>query len=142
MLGANNNQSNNQNSLKTHDQAANSALKEVAIVIEGAVDRINETAATEPKKSKWAEVIARQQREAAERKRQQEEARAKRLARLFAPIDGSDDSDDEEPINVNLDRGAATTGIESLMDKVNVHLQVEMNILRKWKQKDNNDASA
>ena len=49
-------------------------------------------------------------------------ARAKRLARLFAPIDGSDDSDDEEPINVNLDRGAATTGIESLMDKVNVHL--------------------
>ena len=64
------------------------------------------------------------------------------MARLFAPIDGSDDSDDEEPINVNLDRGAATTGIESLMDKVNVHLQVEMNILRKWKQKDNNEASA
>ena len=51
MLGASN--------LKTHDQAANSTLKEVAIVIEGAVDRINDTAATEPKKSKWAEVIAR-----------------------------------------------------------------------------------
>lgn len=46
--------------------ATNSANnKEVAIVIEGAAD----TAATEPKKSNWAEIIARQQREAAERKR-------------------------------------------------------------------------
>ena len=28
------------------------------------------------------------------------------------------------------------TKIENIMDKVNVHLQVEMNILKKWKDKD------
>ena len=39
-------------------------------------------------------------------------------------------------MNKNLDRGAAHGGINSLMDKVDVHLKVEMNILKKWNEKD------
>ena len=35
-----------------------------------------------------------------------------------------------------MDRGAAGYGIGSLLDKVDVHLQVEMNILKKWQNKD------
>ena len=36
----------------------------------------------------------------------------------------------------HLDHGAATSGIDELIDKVEVHLQVEMGILRKWQEKD------
>lgn len=64
----------------------------------------------------------RKEREAKEaRKKKQDEARAKRLARLFGD-QASEESDDEEMMNKNLDRGAATTGIGGLMDKVDVHL--------------------
>ena len=35
-------------------------------------------------RSKWQETLARERQEAAERKKQQEDARAKRLARLFS----------------------------------------------------------
>lgn len=45
-------------------------------------------------------------------------------------------SDSDEQLNEILDRGAAKTGIDALMDKVNVHLQVEMNVLTKWNDKD------
>lgn len=63
----------------------------------------------------------RKEREAKEaRKKKQDEARAKRLARLFG--DQADESDDEELMNKDLDRGAANTGIGGLMDKVDVHL--------------------
>lgn len=37
----------------------------------------------------------------------------------------------------HLDLGAAQTDIHNLLDKVDVHLQVEMNILKKWQDKDN-----
>lgn len=36
----------------------------------------------------------------------------------------------------HLDQGAAKGGIDELIDKVEVHLQVEMGILRKWQEKD------
>lgn len=35
-----------------------------------------------------------------------------------------------------MDRGAAENRVQNMIDKVDVHLQVEMNILRKWKEKD------
>ena len=66
------------------------------------------------------------------------------MARLFASIDGSsdssdddgDDDKDEETQNRLMDRGAAENRVQNMIDKVDVHLQVEMNILRKWKEKD------
>ena len=36
----------------------------------------------------------------------------------------------------NLDRNAAGTDIGGLMDKVDVHLKVEMNLLMKFQEKD------
>ena len=72
------------------------------------------------------------------RKKQLEEGRAKRLARLFKDDWNSDneEEDDEEPLFRHLDQGAAKGGIDELIDKVEVHLQVEMGILRKWQEKD------
>ena len=81
------------------------------------------------------EILQREREENAKRKKREEEARAKRLARLFADLN-EDDSDDEELINANLDRGAVNNRMGFLIDKVDVHLQVEMNILRKWNDKD------
>ena len=80
----------------------------------------------------------KERKETAARKKLQEEARAKRLARLFNQDMSDTDSQnsDEEAFIVNLDRAAVNTKIENIMDKVNVHLQVEMNILKKWKDKD------
>jgi len=88
------------------------------------------------KKSNWIKIIEKERQQARLRKTQEEEERAKRLARLFK-FDGLvEDSDDEENLAEQLDRGAAEAGIDSLIDKVEVHLAVEMNILRKWKEKD------
>ena len=60
--------------------------------------------------------------------------RAKRLAHLFK----DEESEDDEDILLaqKLDAGAAYTDINNLMDKVDVHLKVEMNILKKWQEKD------
>ena len=75
-----------------------------------------------------------------------QEARAKRLSRLFRDEDDYYSEDgyelNVEPLNKQLDYGAATTSIDSLIDKVEVHLQVEMNILRKWKDKDFEEVKA
>ena len=69
-----------------------------------------------------------------------QDARARRLANLFkedwTTMEKTDGDDDEEPLYRHLDHGAATSGIDELIDKVEVHLQVEMGILRKWKEKD------
>ena len=43
-------------------------------------------------------------------------------------------------MNRNLDRGAAGNAINEVLDKVDVHLQVEMNILDRWNKKDENKA--
>lgn len=85
----------------------------------------------------WRDTIDSNKKNDEEQRKRLEEARAKRLARLFRDDDEDGNaSADDEPLNKQLDYGAATTGIESLIDKVEVHLQVEMNILRKWKEKD------
>jgi len=86
-------------------------------------------------KLSWIEILQKEREENAKRKKREEEERAKRLARLFADPN-EEDSDDEELMNANLDRGAANNRIGFLLDKVDVHLQVEMNILRKWNDKD------
>ena len=89
-------------------------------------------------RKQWNNVIESNKAEDEQRKKQLEEGRAKRLARLFKDDWNSDneEEDDEEPLFRHLDQGAAKGGIDELIDKVEVHLQVEMGILRKWQEKD------
>lgn len=71
----------------------------------------------------WRDTIDSNKKNDEEQRKRLEEARAKRLARLFRDDDEDGNaSADDEPLNKQLDYGAATTGIESLIDKVEVHL--------------------
>ena len=102
------------------DEGVEKAIKDNAVQkeldLDGEVQEI---------RSKWQEVLAKEKQKVEQRRKDQEEARAKRLARLF----GNESSDDEEVLHQNLDRNAAGTDIGGLMDKVDVHLKVEMNLL-------------
>ena len=42
------------------------------------------------------------------------------------------DSDDDEMVSFSLDKRAALTGLSHMMDRVNVHLSVEMKLMEKW----------
>ena len=46
------------------------------------------------------------------------------------------DSDDDEMVSFSLDKRAALTGLSHMMDRVNVHLSVEMKLMEKWHEQD------
>lgn len=58
------------------------------------------------------------------KKKREADAREARLRRLFDydRMDHENDSDDEELMNAELDRGAAFKGLGHLYDRVNLHL--------------------
>lgn len=121
---------------QTEDTEAVKATKAAAEAIEKQKKADEED---DEKITSWMATLRREKKETGIRKKKEEEARARRLARLFEftkDDNSEEESEDEEFIQASMDRKAADTGISHLLDRVDVHLQVEKNILNKWNVKD------
>ena len=80
----------------------------------------------------WAQTLELERDETAKTKAKEKRERAARLKKLFS----KDYSDSDEDLDYILDLHAAQTSIKKLTDKIDVHLQVEKNLLEAWKESD------
>ena len=72
----------------------------------------------------WLSLVMKSRKEHERKKKQEADARAARLRRLFVDDEGSED---DESV-----RGETFQGLGSMFDRVNAHLQMEKKLIDTW----------